>query len=256
MDNSRSSSYPLPPWHTFERAIEAVVSNIDLINVLRRCESDPCDMFAADVNEILANDVIELIDGAMAFGKYLHPIVGWLPQNMELLRDPQTLAMKVPASTYHEVCYLFVENIARRILAALEPSSLPRKQACLARAKEIRKAIALFNADLERANWQLSITNGARAEARHVLQTYFRDGSPASAKTAAEVANPTSTGDQWITVAKAAHISGLTEGSVSRAATAGEFKTNGKSGRERRIDAASFINWHCAKTTRNSGKPL
>jgi hypothetical protein len=51
------------------------------------------------------------------------------------------------------------------------------------------------------------------------------------------------TGDNWITVSDAARISDANKGTISRAVKAGKIKTNGKSGRVRRLDTGSFSQW-------------
>ena len=47
----------------------------------------------------------------------------------------------------------------------------------------------------------------------------------------------------WITVSEACRVSGVNKGVISRAATAGEIKTNGKNNRARRLHTGSFSQW-------------
>jgi excisionase family DNA binding protein len=53
----------------------------------------------------------------------------------------------------------------------------------------------------------------------------------------------TSSGIDWFTVKEASQTSGVNSGLISRAVDSGELKSNGKSGRERRIDPADLARW-------------
>jgi hypothetical protein len=57
-------------------------------------------------------------------------------------------------------------------------------------------------------------------------------------------------GADWLTVKLAAARFGLSQAIVSRAATAGEFKTNGKRGPDRRIEPDSFDAWYARRKQR------
>jgi hypothetical protein len=48
----------------------------------------------------------------------------------------------------------------------------------------------------------------------------------------------------WLTVTQAASLSAMNTGAISRAVARGDLKSNGRTGRERRIDAIDFTRWH------------
>jgi hypothetical protein len=48
---------------------------------------------------------------------------------------------------------------------------------------------------------------------------------------------------RWLTTAEAERIFGTNRGMISRAVNKGELKSNGKSGRERRIDTVDLVRW-------------
>jgi hypothetical protein len=59
-----------------------------------------------------------------------------------------------------------------------------------------------------------------------------------------------STGTVWLTVSKAARVAGCNPGEISRAVTSGKLKSNGESGRLRRIDAADLSLWQLRRAER------
>lgn len=67
-------------------------------------------------------------------------------------------------------------------------------------------------------------------------------------------AEPSASGDQWITVSEAAKISACYKGVITRAANAGHIKTNGKTHRARRLDAGSVSQWILRNSP--SGEPV
>jgi hypothetical protein len=55
---------------------------------------------------------------------------------------------------------------------------------------------------------------------------------------------------RWLTVTDAAKAAGCNRGEISRAADKGELTSNGKNGRERRIDAVSLAQWQLKRANR------
>ncbi|HEX3991926.1 MAG TPA: hypothetical protein VHX39_12215 [Acetobacteraceae bacterium] len=68
----------------------------------------------------------------------------------------------------------------------------------------------------------------------------------ASGDEAAAEANPV----HWLTLVEAEQLSAINRGVISRAVTAGEIASNGKKGRQRRLDAADFVRWQLARARR------
>ena len=54
---------------------------------------------------------------------------------------------------------------------------------------------------------------------------------------------------RWVTVSQAASVSGANAGVITRAVDAGDLKGNGKTGRERRIDAVDLTRWMLCKAS-------
>lgn len=59
---------------------------------------------------------------------------------------------------------------------------------------------------------------------------------------------------RWLTVTEAAKITGINAGLISRAADAGELKSNGLTGRGRKIDSVGLNQWTLAKADKESGQ--
>jgi excisionase family DNA binding protein len=64
-------------------------------------------------------------------------------------------------------------------------------------------------------------------------------------------ATETPQSSKWMTVAEAARITGIDNATISRAATNGKIKSNGKSRRQRRLDSASLNQWLLKRDERN-----
>jgi hypothetical protein len=60
--------------------------------------------------------------------------------------------------------------------------------------------------------------------------------------------SPTDNDENWITVSGASRVSGVNKGVISRAASAGEIRTNGKKERALRLHAGSFAQWQLQRT--------
>jgi hypothetical protein len=56
----------------------------------------------------------------------------------------------------------------------------------------------------------------------------------------------------WITISEAEKLSGVNKGTISRAAKNGEITTNGRTGRELRVDNGSFSQWALKRSSTDS----
>ena len=66
--------------------------------------------------------------------------------------------------------------------------------------------------------------------------------SPESPGTASELDD-----SEWLTVTEAAREQGVDKARISKAANSGVLRTNGKKGRDRRIDPASLVRWNLSR---------
>ena len=84
------------------------------------------------------------------------------------------------------------------------------------------------------------------AEAQEAIGVMLRRIEEDEAKEAAVKATSDSaetTRQGWLTVSDAATVAGCNRGVISRAADAGNLKSNGKKNHDRRIDAADLSRW-------------
>jgi hypothetical protein len=83
-------------------------------------------------------------------------------------------------------------------------------------------------------------TNGTQTATPATPPAASPPGSPLEVQTRIDYSS-------WLTVSKASLMSAIATGTISRAANKGELKTNGKEGRERRLDPSDFSQWALAR---------
>jgi hypothetical protein len=143
----------------------------------------------------------------------------------------------MPATIGHEAGKLFAETLDLGAFQAKEYSVL-----------RVRFRQAWDPADPTSLAWGVVVAF-LEAEWRGLNISHWREACGAIADLIdaeadkLEVDGGADDADNWIKVSEAQRISGVNKGVISRAADAGEIKTNGKSRRDRRLDAGSFSQW-------------